>query len=142
MLQQQVAPNMTKTLILSVLIILITASVLTGQTEYLPKKVYKAYRLEETPAIDGSFDDPTWQQGEWAGGFIQHEPYADRPPSQPTEFKLAFELLKQGKDINYEGASGSVDFDNNGDVVAPIEIWRFSLGKIGTYRVEYQIPEE
>lgn len=60
----------------------------------------------------------------------------------PGEFKLAFELLKQGKDINYEGASGSVDFDDNGDVVAPIEIWRFSLGKIVTYRMEYQIPKE
>jgi hypothetical protein len=35
-----------------------------------------------------------------------------------------------------------VDFDDNGDVVAPIEIWRFSLGKIATYRIEYQIPKE
>jgi hypothetical protein len=60
----------------------------------------------------------------------------------PGEFKLAFELLKQGKDINYEGASGSVDFDDHGDVVAPIEIWRFSLGKIVTYRMEYQISKE
>ena len=60
----------------------------------------------------------------------------------PGQFKLAFELLKQGKDINYEGASGSVDFDDNGDVVAPIEIWRFSMGKIVTYRMEYQIPKE
>jgi ABC-type branched-subunit amino acid transport system substrate-binding protein len=60
----------------------------------------------------------------------------------PGQFKLAFELLEQGKSINYEGASGSVDFDDNGDVVTPIEIWRFSLGKITTYRMEYQIPEE
>ena len=58
------------------------------------------------------------------------------------EFKQAFELLKQGKDINYEGASGSVDFDENGDVLAPIEVWRYSKGKIVTHRVEYQIPEE
>jgi hypothetical protein len=82
---------MTKTLTLSILIILITAPILTGQTEYLPKKVYKAYRTEKAPAIDGSFDDQTWQQGQWAGDFIQHEPYEDRPPSQPTEFKLAFD---------------------------------------------------
>jgi hypothetical protein len=45
------------------------------------------------------------------------------------QFKLAFELLGQGKTINYEGASGSVDFDDNGDVVAPIEICRFTKGK-------------
>jgi hypothetical protein len=83
--------NMTKTLIISVLIIFTTVPVLTGQTEYLPKKVYKAYRVDVAPDINGSFEDAVWQQGEWAGGFIQHEPYEDRPPSQPTEFKLAFD---------------------------------------------------
>jgi hypothetical protein len=68
-----------------------------------------------------------------------------KPPGTfigPGEFELAFKLLKQGKNINYEGASGSVDFDDNGDVVAPIEIWRFSKGRIVTYRMEYQIPKE
>jgi hypothetical protein len=55
----------------------------------------------------------------------------------PGEFEKAFELLKAGKPINYEGASGSVDFDVNGDVTAPIEIWRFHDGKIATYRMEY-----
>jgi ABC-type branched-subunit amino acid transport system substrate-binding protein len=60
----------------------------------------------------------------------------------PGEFKLAFDLLEAGKPINYEGASGSVDFDANGDVIAPIEVWRFDDGKIVTYRMEYQITEE
>ncbi len=58
------------------------------------------------------------------------------------EFKQAFELLRQGKDINYEGASGSVNFDKNGDVLAPIEVWQYSNGKTTTVRMEYQIPEE
>ncbi len=61
---------------------------------------------------------------------------------EPGQFEKAFELLKQGKDINYEGASGSVDFDEHGDVMAPIEVWKFSQDKITTYRVEYQITEE
>jgi branched-chain amino acid transport system substrate-binding protein len=39
--------------------------------------------------------------------------------------KKALELLKAGKDINYEGAAGSQDFDKNGDVITPIEIWKF-----------------
>lgn len=60
----------------------------------------------------------------------------------PGEFKLAFELLKNGRPINYEGASGSVDFDENGDVIAPIEIWRITNGSIKTFRIEYQIPGE
>ena len=60
------------------------------------------------------------------------------PPGEvimPGEFKKAFELLKQGKDINYEGAAGSVDFDEHGDVVTPIEVWKYSGGKIVTVKM-------
>ncbi|MEN8781122.1 MAG: ABC transporter substrate-binding protein [Desulfobacterales bacterium] len=60
----------------------------------------------------------------------------------PGEFEKAFAELKAGKPINYEGASGSVDFDANGDVLAPIEIWRFANGKIVTYRMEYHVEKE
>jgi branched-chain amino acid transport system substrate-binding protein len=35
---------------------------------------------------------------------------------RPGEWKKAKALLAAGKDINYEGASGNVDFDKNGDV--------------------------
>jgi ABC-type branched-subunit amino acid transport system substrate-binding protein len=57
----------------------------------------------------------------------------------PSEFKKAFDLLKQGKPINYEGAAGSVDFDKNGDVVTPIEVWRYNRkGEIVTVRVEHE----
>lgn len=55
---------------------------------------------------------------------------------KPGEFKKAFDLLKQGKDINYEGAAGSVDYDMNGDVVTPIEIWKYENGKIVIVRME------
>jgi len=67
------------------------------------------------------------------------------PPGEiikPGEFKKAFNLLKAGKDINYEGAAGSVDFDKNGDVVTPIEVWKYHKGKIVTVRVEYDVPKE
>ena len=60
----------------------------------------------------------------------------------PGEFEKAFAELKAGKPINYEGASGSVDFDANGDVLAPIEIWQFQNGKIVTYRMEYVVEKE
>jgi ABC-type branched-subunit amino acid transport system substrate-binding protein len=69
-----------------------------------------------------------------------------KPPGafvSPGEFKNAFKLLDSGKEINYEGASGTVDFDENGDVLTPIEIWKFDAnGKIVTFRTETQIPEE
>jgi ABC-type branched-subunit amino acid transport system substrate-binding protein len=48
------------------------------------------------------------------------------------QFKKAFDLLKQRKDINYQGAAGSVDFDKHGDVVTPIEIWEYKGGELTT----------
>jgi len=69
-----------------------------------------------------------------------------KPPGTfigPGDFKKAFTLLDSGADINYEGASGTVDFDENGDVLTPIEVWQYDAdGKIVTFRVETQIPEE
>lgn len=54
----------------------------------------------------------------------------------PGEFSKAFDLLKEGKEINYEGAAGSVDYDKNGDVITPIEIWKYQNGEIITVRTE------
>ena len=42
----------------------------------------------------------------------------------------AMQLIAEGRDINYEGAAGPVDFDENGDVGAPIEIWAVADGAI------------
>jgi ABC-type branched-subunit amino acid transport system substrate-binding protein len=56
------------------------------------------------------------------------------PPGEsivPGDFERAFMLLNQGKAINYEGATGTVDFDEKGDV-----------GKIVTKRMEYRLTEE
>ena len=62
------------------------------------------------------------------------------PPGEvikPGEFKKAFEMLDAGKPINYEGAAGSVDFDGNGDVITPIEIWRYKKGEIITESIQF-----
>jgi ABC-type branched-subunit amino acid transport system substrate-binding protein len=67
------------------------------------------------------------------------------PPGEsivPGDFEQAFMLLNQGKAINYEGATGTVDFDEKGDVITPIEVWQFSNGKIVTKRMEYRLTEE
>ncbi len=53
--------------------------------------------------------------------------------------KHALELIRDGKDINYEGAGGSQDFDANGDVISTIEIWKIENGEIvSTGR--YELP--
>jgi len=45
-------------------------------------------------------------------------------------FKQAFKLLKEGKDIDYEGAAGSINFDEHGDTLTPIQIWKIENGEI------------
>ena len=42
----------------------------------------------------------------------------------------ALELIADGEDVNYEGAGGSQDFDENGDVISTIEIWKIENGEI------------
>jgi len=42
--------------------------------------------------------------------------------------------------FNYEGAAGSVDFDEHGDVVTPIEIWAYKGGTIVTVSLIYEVP--
>jgi len=58
-------------------------------------------------------------------------------PLEPGDFQLAFELISQGKKVNYRGASGEVDFDEHGDVITPIEVWKIDdSGTIVTERLE------
>jgi len=60
------------------------------------------------------------------------------------DFQHAIALMKSGKDINYTGAAGEVDFDANGDVVTPVEIWQFKGGTIESVmvRTASEIPAE
>lgn len=47
-----------------------------------------------------------------------------------AEIARALRLIAEGEDINYEGAGGAVDFDENGDVFGTIEIWTVKDGEI------------
>jgi branched-chain amino acid transport system substrate-binding protein len=58
-----------------------------------------------------------------------------------ADLKKAIQLLEEKGEINYEGAAGACDFDEGGDVVTPIEVWKFADGKIVTVRLEYDIPK-
>jgi ABC-type branched-subunit amino acid transport system substrate-binding protein len=50
----------------------------------------------------------------------------------PQQWAQARALIAQGLKINYEGASGSVDVDAQGDVIAPYDIWMIKDGMITT----------
>lgn len=60
------------------------------------------------------------------------------PPGEtviPGEWDKARELLAEDRDINYQGASGPVDFDDNGDVSGTFAHWLIEDGAIETVRV-------
>jgi neutral amino acid transport system substrate-binding protein len=46
------------------------------------------------------------------------------PGEEVTDVCKGLELLKAGKTINYQGASGNVDIDANGDVVGVYDVWQ------------------
>lgn len=55
------------------------------------------------------------------------------PPGEEIfygEFAKAVSLLKQGKEINYQGVSGLVDFKDTGDVSGGILIWKIEGCKV------------
>ncbi|MDX2229617.1 MAG: ABC transporter substrate-binding protein [Leptolyngbyaceae cyanobacterium bins.349] len=49
---------------------------------------------------------------------------ANAPGEEVSDVCQALKLLQEGKDINYQGASGNVDIDENGDVVGVYDVWR------------------
>jgi ABC-type branched-subunit amino acid transport system substrate-binding protein len=53
----------------------------------------------------------------------------------PGQWSKAVELLSQGKEIDYTGASGSADFDENGDVAGTFAHWVIRDGEIVTEKV-------
>ena len=50
-------------------------------------------------------------------------------------FAMAKEVLAGGGTVMYQGATGNVQFDKNGDVSAPAVVWKF--GESGIEEVEY-----
>lgn len=58
---------------------------------------------------------------------------SNAPGVEVSDVCEGLKLLKEGQDINYQGASGNVDVDANGDVVGIYNVWRVENdGKITT----------
>ncbi len=50
----------------------------------------------------------------------------------PGDLARALQLISEGKDIDYVGAAGDQDFDENGDVQNTIEVWNIKGGQIAS----------
>lgn len=60
------------------------------------------------------------------------------PPGReiiPGQWEEALAALEAGEDINYQGATGSIDFDANGDVSGTFGHWAIENGEIVTKKV-------
>ncbi len=77
----------------------------------IEKRLYETKIIvDESPIIDGVLNDPAWLKGFWQGGFIQHDPYVGKNPSQKTEFQILYD-----KDYLYVAIKA---FDNSPDSVS------------------------
>ena len=45
--------------------------------------------------------------------------------------------MKSLNDVNFEGASGKIDFDNNGDVIKPYNVLKVENGKFVEFKPEF-----
>ncbi|AKG22463.1 ABC transporter substrate-binding protein [Calothrix sp. 336/3] len=62
---------------------------------------------------------------------------ANAPGTEVSDVCEGLKLLKEGKDIDYQGASGNVDVDENGDVVGVYDVW--TVGDDGKIKVIDQV---
>lgn len=65
---------------------------------------------------------------------------ANPPGIEVTNICTGLKLLKSGQDIDYQGASGNVNLDENGDVIGSYDIW--SVNDQGKVEVINQIRLE
>jgi len=65
---------------------------------------------------------------------------ANAPGTEVSDVCEGLKLLRAGQDINYQGASGNVDIDENGDVVGSYDVWSVkddgTLANVGKVKPE------
>ena len=54
------------------------------------RKRIRAVRTEQPLVVDGSLDEPAWQEAEVALGFIQRDPREGEPSTEQTEFRILY----------------------------------------------------
>lgn len=65
---------------------------------------------------------------------------ASAPGQEVTDVCEALNLIRDGKDINYQGASGTVDLNEDGDVTGSYDVW--GIEPDGTLKIQSQIQVE
>jgi hypothetical protein len=64
---------------------LLIVSPASGQT-----RVAEAVRITHSPRLDGTLNDPVWQQAKPIRDFLQREPYEGQKPTETTEVRILY----------------------------------------------------
>src|SRR5881392_2763491 len=55
-----------------------------------PLRTAQASRVDHAPKLDGTLDDPVWQQATAITNFLQREPYEGQAPTEKTEVRILY----------------------------------------------------
>src|SRR5438067_9513432 len=55
-----------------------------------PLRTAQASRVGHAPKLDGTLDDPLWQQATAITNFLQREPYEGQAPTERTEVRVIY----------------------------------------------------
>ncbi|MBS1743556.1 MAG: carbohydrate binding family 9 domain-containing protein [Bacteroidetes bacterium] len=83
---------MNKTVLLSLLSLLFISQITAQkQDTIIQKKKYFTRHLQAAVTLDGIPNEAAWNDVDWGGDFIQSQPYEERLPSHPTQFKILYD---------------------------------------------------
>jgi len=54
------------------------------------RHIAQAIRVEHAPRLDGTLNDPIWQQAAPINSFTQREPYEGQPATERTEVRILY----------------------------------------------------
>src|SRR5438105_3743206 len=76
----------------------------------------QAARVDQAPKLDGTLDDPLWQQATPVNNFRQREPFEGQPPTEKTEVRILY--------TKHEIYFGITCFDSNPGGIFATELRR------------------
>jgi hypothetical protein len=76
----------------------------------------QASRVDRAPKLDGTLDDPLWQQASPIFNFLQREPYEGQAPTETTEVRILYD--------KHEVYFGITCFDSNPKEIVATELRR------------------
>ena len=80
-----------------------------------PLRSAQASRVGRAPKMDGTLDDPLWQQATPITNFLQREPYEGQAPTEKTEVRILYTKHEVRRDVTQRPFTMFAGFDSNGD---------------------------